>query len=101
LHYSSDFPFLPELEKITKNGDLRRRLLIPPDCQTTLEAGAWLKTENLHEIEFTDQAVNCRLPVFFLNLGQNQLGGIGVVKSAKIRLHLKQLMRPFQGHLKA
>jgi hypothetical protein len=89
------------MEKITKNGDLRRRLLIPPDCQATLEAGTRLETKNSLQVEFPDQAVNCRLSVFFLNLGQNQLGGIGVIKSAKIRLHLEQLMRPFQGHLKA
>ena len=69
--------------------------------QTTFEAGTWLKSENLIELQFPNELIDRRLPVLALNFRQDQLGGIAVVEAAEVGLHLEQLARAVECHLLA
>ncbi|MGO9444087.1 MAG: hypothetical protein ACLPXB_04830 [Thiobacillaceae bacterium] len=91
----------PERSFQKKNGSLRRRSLFTPHCQATLEFRTRGKSKYPLQIELDNQLINDHLPVFLLDLGQNQFGGIGVIESAKICLHLQQLARPIHGHIRA
>ena len=73
-------------------------LPFPPNRQSTFEPGARRKTEYLLQVKLYDQFIHRRLAMFPLHFGQNQLGGIGIVKTAKVSLDFEQLSRAIKRH---
>lgn len=74
-------------------------LPFPPNRQSTLEPGARLKTEYLLQVKFYDQFIHRRLAMLPLHFGQDQLGGIGVVETAKVGLDFEKLSCPIKRHV--
>jgi hypothetical protein len=66
--------------------------------QAAVETAARLETEDPVQLQVADQLIDGCLAMFAGNLGQDQLGGVTVVKTAEIGLHLEQFPCPVECH---
>lgn len=93
----SNQPLAPDLRQVTTR--FTRTLKFAPQSQTAFKTRTRFKSEYHIQSQIPDQTIDSNLAMLALNFGQNQLGRIGVVKTAEIGLNLEQLTGAIESHL--
>lgn len=66
--------------------------------QSSFKTGAGFETKDLVQLQFPYQSIHRRLTVLTVDLGENEPGGVSIIKTAEAGLHRKQFPRLVQCH---
>ncbi len=83
----SNQPLAPDLRLVATR--CTKTLEFAPQSQAAFETRTRFKSEYHIQSQIPDQPIHGDLTMLTLNFGQNQLGRIGVVKTAEISLNLE------------